>query len=250
MRYKLKKKELNQSKHEYYKFIPIQINLNRKIIKSRTFNQTKYINNILNSDITFGIGPSGTGKTYLSIVLAIHLLEQHKIKHIILSRPTIEAGEKLGFLPGNFNQKTDPYIRPLYDTLNDILGQKKTTSLIQKKIIKIIPLAYMRGRTFNKSIIILDEGQNTTIIQMKMLLTRMGENSKIIITGDITQIDLPIYQNSGLTHAIKILSNIKNISFIFFKIEDSIRHTMVQKIITAYDQNNIDLKSSHINNFS
>ncbi|CAD83387.1 PhoH-like ATP-binding protein [Candidatus Blochmanniella floridana] len=213
----------------------IFINLKHRTIKSRTLNQSKYITNIFNYDITFGIGPSGTGKTYLAIATAIDLLERQKIQRIILSRPAIEAGEKLGFLPGDFNQKTDPYMRPLYDALHNILGYKQMEQLIQKNTIEVIPLAYMRGRTLNNSVIILDESQNATIIQMKMFLTRIGFNSKIIVTGDITQVDLPSPHESGLAHAIKILSAIKDISLIFFNKEDSVRHKIVTQIINAYE---------------
>ncbi|ADV33717.1 phoH-like protein [Candidatus Blochmanniella vafra str. BVAF] len=215
--------------------IQMQITLKHRIIKPRTLNQARYIANIFNHDITFGIGPSGTGKTYLAIAIAIDLLERKKNQHIILSRPAIEAGEKLGFLPGDFNQKTDPYIRPLYDALGDVLGYKEMDQLIQKNTIEVIPLAYMRGRTLNNAIVILDESQNTTITQMKMFLTRIGFNSKAIITGDITQVDLPSYQESGLAHAIKILSVIKDISFNFFNKSDSVRHAIVTKIIDAYE---------------
>lgn len=214
----------------------ITIELKNKTIKPRTINQARYISNILNHDITFGIGPSGTGKTYLAIAVAVDLVERQKNQHIILSRPAIEAGEKLGFLPGDFNQKTDPYMRPLYDALYDLLGCERMESFLQNDIIEVIPLAYMRGRTLNNSIIILDEGQNTTVTQMKMFLTRIGFNSTVIITGDVTQVDLPSHQKSGLAHAIKILSIIKNISFNYFNKEDSVRHKIVAQIIHAYEQ--------------
>lgn len=213
----------------------IYIETKNKIIKPRTLNQSKYLLNIFNNDITFGIGPAGTGKTYLAIAAAIDTLEQKKAQQIILTRPVIEAGEKLGFLPGNINQKTDPYVRPLHDALFNIFGHMKVEKLIQKNIIEIVPLAYMRGRTLHNAVIILDEGQNTTISQMQMFLTRIGFNSKIIITGDITQIDLPYNQKSGLVHAIKILEKIKKISFNFFNKEDSIRHEIVSCIIEAYE---------------
>ncbi|WP_159714217.1 PhoH family protein [Blochmannia endosymbiont of Camponotus nipponensis] len=213
----------------------MQIETKHGIIKPRTKNQTQYISNIFNHDITFGIGPAGTGKTYLAIAAAVDLLERRKNKHIILTRPAIEAGEKLGFLPGDLNQKSDPYVRPLYDALFNILGQERVEQLIQKNIIEVAPLAYMRGRTLNDSVIILDESQNTTITQMKMFLTRIGFDSTVIITGDITQIDLPITQTSGLTHAMKVLPVIKDISFNFFTKEDSIRHAIVSRIIDAYE---------------
>lgn len=214
----------------------VQIEIKHKLIKTRTPNQAQYISNIFNYDVTFGIGPAGTGKTYLAIAAAIDLLERQKKQQIILTRPVIEVGEKLGFLPGNINQKTDPYIRPLYDALFNILGYEQTEELIQKNIIEIAPLAYMRGRTLHNSVIILDEGQNTTIAQMKMFLTRIGFNSIIIITGDITQIDLPSNQKSGLVHAIQALSMVDNISFVFFNKEDSIRHAIISRIIDAYEK--------------
>lgn len=218
------------------KFMQIPIKLKHKTIKPRTLNQVQYITNIFNHDITFGIGPSGTGKTYLAIAAAIDLIERKKNQHIVLCRPAIEAGEKLGFLPGDFNQKIDPYIRPLYDALYDLLGYEQMESIMQKHIIEIIPLAYMRGRTLNDSVIILDEAQNTTIAQMKMFLTRIGFNSIAIITGDVTQIDLPSHQQSGLADAIKILSAIKTISFNYFNKNDSVRHKIVTQIINAYEQ--------------
>lgn len=219
----------------------IEIRIKNKIIKSRTLNQTQYISNIFTHDIIFGIGPAGTGKTYLATAAAIDLLERQKNQQIILTRPVIEVGEKLGFLPGNINQKTDPYMKPLYDALFDIVGQEQVEEFIQKNVIEIVPLAYMRGRTLHNSIIILDEGQNTTIAQMKMFLTRIGFNSTVIITGDITQIDLPSTQKSGLIHAIQVLSGIQKISFNFFDQEDAVRHTIVTSIIKAYkkwDENN------------
>ncbi|URJ32991.1 PhoH family protein [Candidatus Blochmannia vicinus] len=213
----------------------VRIETKHGIIKPRTENQAQYISNIFNHDITFGIGPAGTGKTYLAIAAAVDLLERQKNKHIILTRPAIEAGEKLGFLPGDLHQKSDPYVRPLYDALFNIIGYERVEKLIQKKIIEVAPLAYMRGRTLNDSVIILDESQNTTITQMKMFLTRIGFRSTVIITGDITQIDLPSNQSSGLEHAIKVLPIIKDISFNFFNKEDSVRHSIVTRIIDAYE---------------
>lgn len=239
------KKQLISTKNTWNPII--QIEIKNKVIKPRTPNQTQYISNIFNHDVVFGIGPAGTGKTYLAIAAAIDLLERQKNQQIILTRPVIEAGEKLGFLPGNINQKTDPYVRPLYDALFNILGHGRVEELIQKNIIEIAPLAYMRGRTLHNSVVILDEGQNTTINQMKMFLTRIGFNSTVIITGDITQIDLPANQKSGLIHAIKVLSTIDNISFNFFNKEDSIRHAIVSRIIDAYekwDKNKKDIKYS------
>ncbi|URJ25376.1 PhoH family protein [Candidatus Blochmannia ocreatus (nom. nud.)] len=212
-----------------------QFIMKSNIVKPRTPNQAQYISNIFSYDITFGIGPAGTGKTYLAIAAAIDLLERRKRKYIVLTRPAIEAGEKLGFLPGDLNQKSDPYIRPLYDALFSILGHEKVEQLVHKNVIDVAPLAYMRGRTLNDSVVILDESQNTTVTQMKMFLTRIGFNSTAIITGDITQVDLPKNQLSGLIHAIQVLSKIKDISFNFFSKEDSVRHAIVTRIIDAYE---------------
>ncbi|UOY04179.1 PhoH family protein [Candidatus Blochmanniella pennsylvanica] len=234
----IKQIQILQTQYKYTKKIHntlIQIETKNGTIKPRTKNQSKYIYNIFNHDITFGIGPAGTGKTYLAIAAAVDLLERKKNKYIVLTRPAIEAGEKLGFLPGDLNQKSDPYVRPLYDALFNIIGRERVEQLIQKNIIEVAPLAYMRGRTLNDSVIILDESQNTTITQMKMFLTRIGFHSTVIITGDITQIDLPSNQSSGLTHAIKVLSVIKDISFNFFTKEDSVRHAIVSRIIDAYE---------------
>lgn len=234
----IKQIQILQTQHKYTHSICnslIAIETKHGMIKPRTENQAQYIYNIFNHDITFGIGPAGTGKTYLAIVAAVDLLERKKNKHIVLTRPAIEAGEKLGFLPGDLHQKSYPYVRPLYDALFNILGHERVEQLIQKNIIEVAPLAYMRGRTLNDSVIILDESQNTTITQMKMFLTRIGFRSTVIITGDITQIDLPSNQSSGLTHAIKVLSVIEDISFNFFTKEDSVRHAIVGRIIDAYE---------------
>lgn len=231
-----KKSKTSKDILNYLKLMQTKIVLKNKIIQPRNLHQAQYINNIFKHDITFGIGPSGTGKTYLAIAAAIDLIERQINQHIILSRPAVEVGEKLGFLPGDFNQKTDPYIRPLYDALYDVLGYDRINQLIQKHVIDVLPLAYMRGLTLKNSVIILDESQNTTITQMKMFLTRIGLNSTVIITGDITQVDLPSRLQSGLAHAIKILPTIKDISFNFFNKEDSVRHTIVTQIINAYEK--------------
>ena len=203
-------------------------------ICAKTVNQDKYLHNILTHDVNFGIGPAGTGKTFLAVACAIYALQQQKTHRILLVRPAVEAGEKLGFLPGDLLQKIDPYLRPLYDALYEMLGFEKVAKLLEHKIIEIAPIAYMRGRTLNDSFIILDEGQNTSIEQMKMFLTRIGFNSKVVVTGDTTQIDLPRGTKSGLCHAEIILKKINEISFSYFYPTDVIRHQVVQKIITAY----------------
>ncbi|WP_392558680.1 PhoH family protein [Orbus mooreae] len=214
----------------------VMIKTKRGVIKPRTPNQATYIANVMNYDITFGIGPAGTGKTYLAVAAAVDALEKQEIRRILLTRPAVEAGEKLGFLPGDLSQKVDPYLRPLYDALFEMLGFEKVEKLIEKNVIEVAPLAYMRGRTLNDAFIILDESQNTTIEQMKMFLTRIGFNSKAVITGDITQIDLPRHQKSGLKHAIEVLNQVDDISFNFFHSEDVVRHPVVARIVNAYDK--------------
>lgn len=207
-------------------------------IKPRTANQIHYIRSIQKFDINFGVGPSGTGKTYLAVACALHALQNDLVKRIILVRPAVEAGENLGFLPGDLAQKIDPYLRPLYDALYEMAGTTAVTKLIEKGAIEVAPLAYMRGRTLNDAFIILDEGQNTSKEQMKMFLTRIGFSSKAVITGDITQIDLPAKMESGLRHAITLLRNISAIRFSFFQSVDVVRHPLVQQIIEAYEQEN------------
>ncbi|MCW2478288.1 PhoH family protein [Candidatus Symbiopectobacterium sp. NZEC135] len=213
----------------------INIRTKRGIIKPRTPNQAQYIANILDHDITFGVGPAGTGKTYLAVAAAVDALERQDIRRILLTRPAVEAGEKLGFLPGDLSQKVDPYLRPLYDALFEMLGFERVEKLIERNVIEVAPLAYMRGRTLNDAFIILDESQNTTIEQMKMFLTRIGFNSKAVITGDITQIDLPRNIKSGLRHAIDVLADVEEISFNFFHSEDVVRHPVVARIVNAYE---------------
>jgi len=205
-------------------------------IKPRNHNQVEYVKNVLNHDITFGIGPAGTGKTYLAVACAVDALERQEVRRILLTRPAVEAGEKLGFLPGDLSQKIDPYLRPLYDALFEMLGFEKVERLIERNVIEVAPLAYMRGRTLNDAFIILDESQNTTVEQMKMFLTRIGFNSKAVITGDITQIDLPRGARSGLRHAIEVLSEVEDISFNFFQANDVVRHPVVAKIVMAYEK--------------
>jgi len=203
-------------------------------LKARSPNQAQYLQNIADHDINFGVGPAGTGKTYLAVACAVRALKEEKIKRIILVRPAVEAGEKLGFLPGDLAQKIDPYLRPLYDALYEMLGPERTVKLIDRNIIEIASLAYMRGRTLNDSFIILDESQNTTPEQMKMFLTRIGFGSTAVITGDITQVDLPHGHSSGLRHIIDVLKGTEGISFSFFNSTDVVRHPLVQKIIEAY----------------
>lgn len=212
------------------------IKTKKGIIKPRSYNQSQYIYNIGINDITFGIGPAGSGKTYLAVAAAVDALERQEVRRILLTRPAVEAGEKLGFLPGDLSQKVDPYLRPLYDALFEMLGFEKVEKLMDRQVIEIAPLAYMRGRTLNDAFIILDESQNTTIEQMKMFLTRIGFNSKAVVTGDITQIDLPKNQKSGLKHAIEVLSGVKGLSFNYFESRDIVRHPVVARIVQAYDK--------------
>lgn len=206
-----------------------------KQIKPKTIGQKKYVEAIKNHDIVFAIGPAGTGKTYLAVVMAIKALRSKEVGRLVLTRPAVEAGEKLGFLPGDLQEKIDPYLRPLYDSLYDVLGVESTQKYLEKHIIEIAPLAYMRGRTLEDSFIILDEAQNTTPEQMKMFLTRLGFGSKAVITGDITQIDLPRGQVSGLVHALKVLKNIKGLAIHYLTGEDIVRHPLVEEIIKAYE---------------
>ncbi len=205
-------------------------------IKPKTITQNLYLNSIINKIITFGIGVSGTGKTYLATALAVDFFKKRKVSRIVLARPIVEAGEKLGYLPGNFNKKIDPYLSPIYDVLFEILGSNFYKKYIYNNIIEVVPLAYMRGRTFNDCFVVLDEAQNTTISQMKMFLTRLGFNSKAVINGDISQIDLPKNMYSGLKHAVKVCKNIKDIGIIYFNINDVIRSNIVGNIIKAYNK--------------
>jgi len=214
----------------------ITIKTSKKHIHIRSNNQQEYVNAIIENDATFAIGPAGTGKTYLAVARAVEALENSNVKRIVLVRPAVEAGEKLGFLPGDLSEKVDPYLRPIYDALYEFIGFERVNKLIEKNVIEVAPLAFMRGRTLNESYIILDEAQNTTIPQMKMFLTRMGFGSKMVITGDITQIDLPNPSQSGLKDAIKILKNIDHIAFCSFNAKDVSRHQLVKKIVSAYDK--------------
>jgi len=206
----------------------------RRDLRGRTPRQTQYLNQIQSHDITFGIGPAGTGKTYLAVASAVDSFERGNVKRIVLVRPAVEAGERLGFLPGDLSQKVDPYLRPLYDSLYDLMGYEKVGKLFERSAIEIAPLAYMRGRTLNDAFIILDEAQNTTPEQMKMFLTRMGFGSRAVVTGDSTQIDLPKGQKSGLNEAEAILKKVRGIAFTQFESEDVVRHPLVQRIVKAY----------------
>ena len=212
----------------------IKIKTPKKSIVPRGNNQRSYIKSINQNDINFGIGPAGTGKTYLAVASAVDALLKEKVDRIILMRPAVEAGEKLGFLPGDLSQKVDPYLRPLYDALYEMLGIERTEKYLEKGIVEIAPLAYMRGRTLNNSFIIVDESQNTTKEQMKMILTRMGFGSYLLINGDLTQIDLPKNIESGLAHAVRVVNDIEDIGVVNFDSKDIVRHPLVRKIIDAY----------------
>ena len=207
-----------------------------KPLKPKTLGQKNYVNSIRNKDIVFGVGPAGTGKTYIAVAMAINAYKNKEVQKIILARPAVEAGERLGFLPGDLQDKVDPYLRPLYNALYDVLGRDAALRLKEKEVIEVVPLAYMRGRTLDNSFIILDEAQNTTREQMKMFLTRMGFGSKVVVTGDVTQIDLPRGKKSGLVEALRVLKNIRDIDICYLKDTDVVRHELVKKIINAYDQ--------------
>ncbi len=215
----------------------------KKQVAPKSANQRKYIQAIQDEDVVFGIGVAGTGKTYLAVAMAVQALMQKQVNRIVLARPAVEAGEKLGFLPGDLQDKVDPYLRPLYDALFDLIDYERVTRLLEKRVIEVAPLAFMRGRTLSDAFIILDEAQNTTSEQMKMFLTRIGFGSKAVITGDVTQVDLPTGKRSGLIEAERILSNIKGIEFVYFTDKDVVRHKLVQMIIRAYEEHG---KKSHI----
>lgn len=207
-----------------------------KPLKPKTLGQKQYVNSIREKDIVFGVGPAGTGKTYIAVAMAINAYKNKEVQKIILARPAVEAGERLGFLPGDLQDKVDPYLRPLYDALYDVLGRDAALKLKEKEVIEVVPLAYMRGRTLDNSFIILDEAQNTTREQMKMFLTRMGFGSKVVVTGDVTQIDLPRGKKSGLIEALRVLKNVRDIDVCYLKDTDVVRHELVRKIINAYEQ--------------
>jgi len=213
----------------------VSIQTREKLVRPRGTNQVGYMKSIRDHDLAFGIGPAGTGKTYLAVASAIDALESERVRRIVLVRPAVEAGERLGFLPGDVSQKIDPYLRPMYDALYDMMGAEQVTGLIERNVIEIAPLAFMRGRSLNESFIILDEAQNTSAEQMKMFLTRIGFGSSAVVTGDITQIDLPNRQESGLKNAMKILEGVSGIAFTFFTPKDVVRHPLVQRIVEAYE---------------
>ncbi|TWG94306.1 phosphate starvation-inducible protein PhoH [Luteimonas sp. J16] len=214
----------------------VAVRVKRGTIRGRGPNQARYLHAIATHDINFGVGPAGTGKTFLAVAMAVDALNQSRVQRVVLVRPAVEAGEKLGFLPGDLSQKVDPYLRPLYDALYEMLGVEKVVRLLEKNVIEIAPLAYMRGRTLNDAFVILDEAQNTTIEQMKMFLTRLGFGSTAVVTGDMTQIDLPRHVRSGLKDAIEVLRGVDGVSFTFFQPRDVVRHPLVARIVDAYDR--------------
>ncbi|MBT8108225.1 MAG: PhoH family protein [Gammaproteobacteria bacterium] len=214
----------------------VAIQTRRKLIRPRGANQASYVRSIRQHDLAFGIGPAGTGKTYLAVACAVDALETEQIRRIVLVRPAVEAGERLGFLPGDLSQKVDPYLRPMYDALYDMIGAERVTRLIERNVIEIAPLAFMRGRSLNESFVILDEAQNTSLEQMKMFLTRIGFGSRAVVTGDITQIDLPNGQLSGLKNACEVLADVEGVAFTYFNRKDVVRHHLVQRIVKAYEE--------------
>lgn len=214
----------------------VVIRTKRGVVKGRGANQARYLHAVATHDINFGIGPAGTGKTYLAVASAVEALDRNKVQRLLLVRPAVEAGEKLGFLPGDLTQKVDPYLRPLYDALYEMMGVEKVARLLERNVIEIAPLAFMRGRTLNDAFVILDEAQNTTVEQMKMFLTRIGFGTTAVITGDVTQIDLPRKDQSGLRQAIEVLKGVEGISFTFFQSQDVVRHPLVARIVQAYER--------------
>jgi phosphate starvation-inducible protein PhoH and related proteins len=218
----------------------LKVRTARGAVRARGSNQTEYLNNVRTHDLTFGIGPAGTGKTYLAVACAVEALQSESVRRIVLVRPAVEAGERLGFLPGDLSQKVDPYLRPMYDALYEMMGFERVAKLIERNIIEVAPLAFMRGRSLNDSFVILDEAQNTTNEQMKMFLTRIGFGSKAVVTGDITQVDLPSAKQSGLRTVINILRGVSGIAFTMFTSRDVVRHPLVQRIVQAYEANTPD----------
>jgi len=219
-----------------YEAQEVAIKVKRGTVRGRGANQARYLHAIATHDINFGIGPAGTGKTFLAVASAVEALNESRVQRVVLVRPAVEAGEKLGFLPGDLSQKVDPYLRPLYDALYEMLGVEKVVKLLEKNVIEIAPLAYMRGRTLNDAYVILDEAQNTTIEQMKMFLTRLGFGSTAVVTGDLTQIDLPKHVKSGLRDAVEVLHEVDGVTFTFFEARDVVRHPLVARIVTAYEK--------------
>ena len=214
----------------------VAVKVKRGTVRGRGANQSRYLHQIASHDINFGIGPAGTGKTFLAVAMAVDALNESRVQRLVLVRPAVEAGEKLGFLPGDLSQKVDPYLRPLYDALYEMLGVEKVTKLLERNVIEIAPLAYMRGRTLNDAFVILDEAQNTTVEQMKMFLTRLGFGSTAVVTGDLTQTDLPRHVRSGLADAIEVLKGVDGVSFTFFESRDVVRHPLVARIVNAYER--------------
>ena len=217
-------------------FADVEVHTQRGAIRGRGPNQRRYLEQIRSADLTFGIGPAGTGKTYLAVASAVEALQTGGVRRIVLVRPAVEAGERLGFLPGDMAQKVDPYLRPMYDALYEMLGFDRVARAIERQVIEVAPLAFMRGRSLNDSFIILDEAQNTTVEQMKMFLTRIGFGSKTVVTGDVTQIDLPRQQRSGLKHVVEVLRDVEGVAFTFFSARDVVRHPLVQRIVLAYER--------------
>ncbi|WP_058835283.1 PhoH family protein [Luteimonas abyssi] len=232
----LRLSDANVAADEDYAPQEVAVKVKRGTVRGRGANQGKYLHAIATHDINFGIGPAGTGKTFLAVAMAVEALNEARVQRLVLVRPAVEAGEKLGFLPGDLSQKVDPYLRPLYDALYEMLGVEKVAKLLERNVIEIAPLAYMRGRTLNDAFVILDEAQNTTIEQMKMFLTRLGFGSTAVVTGDLTQIDLPKHVKSGLRDGIDVLRAVEGVSFTFFEARDVVRHPLVARIVNAYER--------------
>ncbi len=236
---RLNQANVDQVVEQAYEAQEVTIKVKRGTVRGRGANQARYLHQITTHDINFGIGPAGTGKTFLAVASAVDALNESRVQRLILVRPAVEAGEKLGFLPGDLSQKVDPYLRPLYDALYEMLGVEKVLKLLEKNVIEIAPLAYMRGRTLNDAYVILDEAQNTTVEQMKMFLTRLGFGSTAVVTGDLTQTDLPKHVKSGLRDAIEVLREVDGVSFTFFEARDVVRHPLVARIVSAYDRRDL-----------
>jgi len=237
---RLSESGLESSDDKGFEAQEVAIKVKRGTVRGRGANQQKYLHAIARHDINFGIGPAGTGKTWLAVAMAVDALNDSRVQRLVLVRPAVEAGEKLGFLPGDLTQKVDPYLRPLYDALYEMLGVDRVSKLIERNVIEIAPLAYMRGRTLNDSFVILDEAQNTTVEQMKMFLTRIGFGSVAVVTGDLTQIDLPKQVKSGLRDAVEVLAKVEGVSMTFFEAKDVVRHPLVQRIVRAYEAREAD----------